>query len=183
MSKLNVKIFLSSKRTQRSFWQLWASPQEYNLWLFSQSRSILCFDGASKGNPEEACARGVLYGPRGNQIPDFSQNLGNTSNNMVESYAVYQGILLAWEQQLNHITIVGVSKNIIRYFVLGNTLKDSKLNRIIDQSKLLLTTTQAQFFHILRGNNQDADRMANREIYMAHGSLSIQGWVSFVAPP
>ena len=78
---------------------------------------------------------------------------------------------------------MGVSKNIIRYFVLGNTLKDSKLNRIIDQSKLLLTTTQAQFFHILRGNNQDADRIDNREIYMAPSSLSIQGWVSFIAPP
>jgi hypothetical protein len=110
MSKMNVKICLSSKRTQRSFWQLQASPQEYNLWLSSQSGFILCFDGASKGNPGEAGVGGVLYGPRGNQILDFSWNLGKTSNNMVEAYAVYQGILLTQEQQLNHITIVGDSK-------------------------------------------------------------------------
>jgi hypothetical protein len=83
----------------------------------------------------EAGAGGVLYSPRGNQFLDFSWNLGKTSNNMVEAYAIYQGILLAQEQQLKHITIVGDSKNIIHFFVLGTNPKDAKLKRIIDRSR------------------------------------------------
>jgi hypothetical protein len=33
----------------------------------------------------------VLYGPRGNRDMDFYWNLGNTTNNIVEAYVVYQG--------------------------------------------------------------------------------------------
>jgi hypothetical protein len=53
----------------------------------------------------EAGAGGVLYIPRGNRFLDFSWNLGNTSNNMVEAYADYQWILLDMNNN-NHITIV-----------------------------------------------------------------------------
>jgi hypothetical protein len=95
MTKMNVKISHSPKILQRSFWQLQISHQEYNLWLSSQAGFILCFDGASKGNPGEAGAGGVLYSPRGNRLLDFSWNLGKTTNNMAEAYAIYQGILLA----------------------------------------------------------------------------------------
>jgi hypothetical protein len=37
---------------------------------------------------------GVLYGPRGTRVLEFSWNLGIASNNVVEAYAVYQGLLL-----------------------------------------------------------------------------------------
>jgi hypothetical protein len=54
MTKLNVKILISPKISQRSNWQLQVSPQEFKSWLTSQSGYTLCFDGASKGNPWEA---------------------------------------------------------------------------------------------------------------------------------
>jgi hypothetical protein len=66
---------------------------------------------------------GVLYGPRGNRVLEFSWNLGKTSNNMVKAYAVYQEILLTHDHQMNYIKIVGDSKNIIRYFILGTAPK------------------------------------------------------------
>jgi hypothetical protein len=77
---------------------------------------------------------------------------------------------------------VGDSKNTIRYFVLGSAPKDAKLQRIIERTKLLLTTSQAQFFHILRENNREVDGMENREIGMAPGSLRVQGCVIFDTP-
>jgi hypothetical protein len=116
MKKVNLSTTHSPKILQKSCWQLQFSHQDYNLWLSSQAGHILCFDGASKGNPGEAGAGGVLYSPRGQRLLDFSWNLGINSNNMAEAYAIYQGILLVQEQQLNRITIVGDSKNIIRYF-------------------------------------------------------------------
>jgi len=56
---------------------------------------------------------GVLYSPGGKRLLDFSWNLGIDSNNMEESYVMYQGVLLVQEQQLNSTTIIGDSKNII----------------------------------------------------------------------
>jgi hypothetical protein len=75
------------------------------------------------------------------------------------------------------------SKNIIHFFVLGTNPKDTKLQRIIDRTKALLSSIQANFYHILRGNNREADRMANQAIRMAPGSLKVQGRVLFIAPP
>jgi ribonuclease HI len=114
---------------------------------------------------------------------DFSWNLGIASNNMVEAYVLYQGLLLMEVDQINQITIVGDSKNTIQYFIKGSSPKDIKIKRIIERIRLLLTNIPAKFFHILRENNQEADKLVNKEINMALGSLRVQGQVNFVAPP
>ena len=87
------------------------------------------------------------------------------------------------EDQINQISIVGDSKNTIRYFVKGSAPKDAKIKRIIERIRLLLASTSTDVFHILRENNREADKMANRAIGMAPGSLQVQGSVKFVAPP
>jgi ribonuclease HI len=51
---------------------------------------------------------------------DFSWNLGVASNNAVKAYAIYQGLLLMQEEQISQISIVGDSKNTIRYLVTGS---------------------------------------------------------------
>jgi hypothetical protein len=40
-------------------WQLQYTPQEFTNWLNTQKSHVLCFDGASKGNPGEAGAEGL----------------------------------------------------------------------------------------------------------------------------
>jgi ribonuclease HI len=102
---------------------------------------------------------------------------------MAEAYALYQGVLLVQEHQLNQITIVGDSKNIIRHFVLGTIPKNTKLQRIVDRIKLLLSPIHVNFIHVLRGNNEAADNMANQAIGLAPGHMKSQGWVHFAAPP
>jgi ribonuclease HI len=79
---------------------------------------------------------------------DFSWNLGINTNNMEEAYAMYQGVLLVQEQKLNSITIVGDSKNIIRHFATGTTPKNTKLQRIIERIKSLMSPIQANFIHV-----------------------------------
>jgi hypothetical protein len=66
---------------------------------------------------------------------------------------------------------------------MGTTPKNTKLQRIIDRTKALMSSTQANFFHIMHGNNREADKMANQAIRMAPGFLKVQGWVLFIAPP
>jgi hypothetical protein len=80
---------------------------------------------------------------------------------MVEDYAMYQGMLLVQEYHLNCITIVGESKNVIRHFAMGTTQKNTKLQRIISRTKLLMSPIQSNFLHVLRENNEATDNMEN----------------------
>jgi hypothetical protein len=79
--------------------------------------------GLKKETQGGAGVGGVLYNLRGKCLLDFSLNLGINSNNMAEAYAIYQGIMIAQVQQLNCITIIDDSKNIICYFVMGSFKK------------------------------------------------------------
>jgi len=126
---------------------------------------------------------GVLYSLIGNHFLNFSWNLGKNSNNRVESYVIYQGILLAQAQQMNRITIVGDSKTIIHCFFMGTTPKNTKIHRIIDGSKAIMSSIQAKFFCILCGNNREDEKMDNQAIRMAPRVLKVQGWILFVTPP
>ena len=102
---------------------------------------------------------------------------------MVEAYTIYQGVLLVQAQILNRITIVGDSKNIIRHFSMGTTPKNTKLQRIIDRKKSLMSPIQENFLHILRGNNREAEKMENQVIGMVPGHMKVQGWALFVVLP
>jgi len=65
MSELNISIIIHNKVSQRSFWKLHSSSLEFHSFLSSQSCYTLCFYGASKENPHEVGAGGVIFGPRG----------------------------------------------------------------------------------------------------------------------
>jgi ribonuclease HI len=54
----------------------------------------------------EAGVGGVLFDPRGNQIMEYSWNLGVTTNNKAEAYALYIGVQLAKKRQINALNIV-----------------------------------------------------------------------------
>lgn len=68
---------------------------EFSQWTCTKTWHILGFDGASKGNPEVASARGVLYNPRGNVEFTFTWNIGQATNSQAEAYALYQSLSLA----------------------------------------------------------------------------------------
>ena len=116
-----------------------------------------------------------MYNPRGKRMLDFSWNLGINSKNIAEDYVIYQGVLLVQAQILNRITIVGDSKNIIRHFSMGTTPKNTKLQKIIYRTKSLMSPIQANFLHILRGNNRVTNKMENLAISMVPGHMKVQG--------
>jgi ribonuclease HI len=183
LEKINLPSNHPSNFPQKSCCQLHFSHQDFKRWLKSQENHVLYFDGASKGNLGEAGARGVLYSPRGKRMLDYSWNLGVTTTNMAEAYAMYQGVLLAQEQKLNNIIIIGDSKNTIRHFFKGTAPKNSKLKRIIERIKAILSSIQTSFFHVPRTNNEEADVKANQVIGKALGHMYILGRVLFSSPP
>lgn len=63
------------------------------------------------------------------------------------------------------------------------TPNNTKLQRIIDRTKSLMSPIQANFLHVLRGNNEAANNMANQGIDMAPRHMKVQGLVLFASPP
>jgi len=55
----------------------------------------------------------VIFDPRGNQIMEYSWNIGATTNNKAKANAMLMGIQLAKKRNIYEINIVCNSKNII----------------------------------------------------------------------
>ena len=184
LTKLNllvVPLTCFPKKTSCS--QLQFSPREFKSWLNTQKSHVLCFDGASKGNPGEAWAGGVMFSPRGQRLLTYSWNLGITTNNLAEAYAIIKGAQIAKDRQINHLIILGVSKTIIRYFIKNTIPKNSILKRIIDRTRDILSSMLPTFYHVWWSNNGSADEQANRAIGRSTGHLEVLGRTEFLAPP
>jgi hypothetical protein len=62
--------------------------------------------------------------------------------------------------------------------VKGTNPKDPSLKQIMDRTWLASREIKITFFHILRGNNSEADKMANVAIGKNLGTLSIDEFQS-----
>jgi ribonuclease HI len=124
-----------------------------------------------------------MFIPRGQRLLTYSWNLGITTNNLAEAYALFKGAQLAQERQLNQLIILGDSKNIIRYFIKKTTPKNSKLKRLIERTRDMLSTMLPTFYHIRRINNGIADEQANLAIGRGPGHMEVLGRFFFLAPP
>jgi ribonuclease HI len=116
---------------------------------------------------------GVLFEPRGKIILNFYWNLGMETNNKVEAYALLKGIQLVNRRQIQTLNVVGDSKTIIRMMIQGSDPKNLSLKRVIDRIRLSSRTLKVKFFHVLRGNNVEADKMANLAIGKPLGTLGV----------
>jgi ribonuclease HI len=183
MARINVLYSIRDKPNLRSDWQLHSPSLDLQAWLSSQSNYTLCFDGASKGNPGEVGAGGVLFDPRGNQLMEYSWNLGATTNNKAEAYTMYMGIQLAKKRKITELNIVGDSKNTIRYFIKASSPKETSLENLVDRIRKYLQGLQAHFFHILHHHNTVVDSLANKAIGLAPGHMGVNGMVLVVPPP
>jgi hypothetical protein len=102
---------------------------------------------------------------------------------LAEAYALYQGALLAQDRQLSHIIVIGDSKNIIRHFIKRTDPKNTKLKRIIERTRAILSTIHSSFYHVLHTNNGIADEQENLAIGMGPGHMEVMGRPFFFAPP
>jgi ribonuclease HI len=136
---------------------------------------------ASKGSPGEASAGGILYDPGGEKYASYHWNLGTETNNKVEAYALLKGVQLAQTKGIQKLVVLGDSNTIIRLMVKGTNPRYPNLNKILDRICLASRDIRTTFYHILWGNNSEAEKMENAAIGANPGTLSIDG-VSTPAP-
>ena len=94
-------------------------------WTPPQSGFIkLNYDGASKGNPGQAGARGIFRNSQGTVCRFYALDLGHATNNEAELTAVQQGIIIAIRENYHKIIIEGDSAlvtNILQKLQQGTT--------------------------------------------------------------
>ena len=112
----------------------------------------------------------------------YSWNLGITTSNLAEAYAIFKGAQLAQERQINQLIILGDSKTIIRYFIRKTTPKNSNLKRLIYRTRDTLSSMLTSFYHIRLSNNGSTNEQANRAIRRSLGHMEVGGRFDFLAP-
>ena len=175
-SSLQYKsITCSAGQHCRSFpWEIRLPSNEFKSWLREKNSFSFFFDGASKGNPGVAGARGILLDPRGHVEQTFVWGLGNRTNNEAEWLALLQGLHLLSTKKLRKVLIFGDSRHVIFKLINGYPSGAVKCHHLFEKAKLLMSKSH-ETLHILRHNNSPADILANMGATLPQGHYNQNG--------
>src|SRR5215470_12376746 len=119
-------------------------------------------DGGARGNPGPSGYGVVIKEESGRQVAALSEYLGHQTNNFAE----YQGLIAALEYALQHgpkaLKLISDSELLVRQIKGIYKVKNPTLQDLHARAKELIR--QLDWFsigHVLRGKNQEADRLAN----------------------
>jgi ribonuclease HI len=145
--------------------------------LFSESRPesfiIAYTDGGARGNPGPSGFGVYVTDNKGQKLAELSQYLGHQTNNVAE----YSGLLAAleWAMKNGHRSVQAVSDSELMVKQIRGVYKVSNaaLQELHAKAKKLIS--QLDWFdirHVLRGQNQNADRLANEAMDKGSGKAS-----------
>lgn len=143
----------SSASSQLLHDQVQNTPQHY---------LVAYTDGGARGNPGPAGYGVVIQDESRREVATLSEYLGHQTNNFAE----YQALIAALEYAIQHghraLKVISDSELLVRqikgiYKVKHPTLRDlyARAHQLIRQLDWFSIT------HVLRGKNQQADRLAN----------------------
>jgi ribonuclease HI len=121
-----------------------------------------------------AGAGGVIYDSEGKKLTDYAWGLGKTSNNKAETLAAYMGLKLAQDLRIQTLTVLGDSEIVIKELRGMPRSAKSPLQSISSAiNSLKKKFVCLSFFHILRKQNTEADKMAKAAKTLEQSSLLI----------
>lgn len=124
----------------------------------------LYIDGASRNNPGPAGA-GIVLKQNEKKLLEKGYFLGNKTNNQAEYLALVLGLII-WKtlHKSDHLTIFSDSELLIKQINGNYRVKNPELQLLFHVAYLLTKDLDVQFKHIVRTENKDADKLANRGI-------------------
>jgi len=138
-------------------------------------------DGGARGNPGPAGYGALITDQAGHKVAGLSEYLGHQTNN----YAEYNGLLAALDYALKHghkaLKVVADSELLVKQIRGEYKVKSPTLVDLHQRAKKMIA--QLDWFaiqHVLRGGNQEADRLANLAMDKGMGRPSAS---SSPAPP
>ena len=119
-------------------------------------------DGACKGNPGEMGIGIVFKDDNNNILEEFSQNLGEGTNNVAELTAIKIALERAVELKANMINLFSDSEWCVKVLNGQYKAKKTHLITILDEIKTVLPSFEMVKFHwVPRLENARADALAN----------------------
>ena len=155
-------------------WKIQSSEADFLDWWKNKNKVTIFFDGASKGNPRNAGASGLIFLPGGLLQTNFSWGLGQLSNNQVELYALLKSCQLTTEAGHSNLQIFGDSELIIKVLNSASKFFHPSLNVTMHRLHfILIECMSVSSFHILHELNKSADLKANQGCLLPQGMLSL----------
>src|SRR5437016_7301843 len=119
-------------------------------------------DGGARGNPGPAGYGVVIQDESGHKVAALSEYLGHQTNNFAE----YQALIAALEYAVKHghkaLKVISDSELLVRQIKGIYKVKNSVLKDLHARAKELIAKLDwFSIEHVLRGKNQEADRLAN----------------------
>src|SRR5271166_4126266 len=144
----------SSSRATKELFSPRDIPPEHYLVAFS--------DGGARGNPGPSGYGVVIQDEAGKKIAALSEYLGHQTNNFAE----YQGLIAALEYAVANghkaLKVISDSELLVRQIKGIYKVKNAALQDLHGRAQELIA--QLAWFsigHVLRGHNEEADRLAN----------------------
>lgn len=126
----------------------------------------------------------MILNPEGKRICTYSWNIGLETNNVAEAMALWQGINQALHYGLQSLTVIGDSRLIIQSMHSKELPASIRLRQILRRIGLITSQIRAiEYFHILRKNNENADKAANDSMGLVKGALMINGELRWTSIP
>jgi len=104
---------------------------------------------------------GVIYDFEGNKLIDYSWGLGKTTNNKAEFLATYMGLKIAQDRHIQALIVLVDYEIVIKELrgISNSTKAPLKIISAVINS-LKKRFVRLSFFHVLRKQNTEADKMA-----------------------
>ena len=130
-------------------------------------------DGGARGNPGPSGYGVVLQDESGKKIAGLSEYLGHQTNNFAE----YQGLIAALEYAIQHghkaLKVVSDSELLVRQIKGIYKVKNATLQDLYARARQLIRKLDwFSIGHVLRGKNQEADRLANAAMDKGMGRVA-----------
>ncbi len=128
-------------------------------------KAVIFADGASRGNPGPAAIGVTIKDKKGKLITFISQRIGRATNNQAE----YRAIIAALEEAIRlgakQVDIKTDSELVVKQIGGEYRVKKATLKPLYQQVKQLQGLLKSfTITHILRQQNIEADKLANRAL-------------------
>jgi ribonuclease HI len=125
-------------------------------------RVVINCDGAARGNPGPAGAGAVVADPDGTVLAEIAEGLGETTNNVAEYTAAILGLEAAQRLGASEVLLRSDSQLLINQMTGRYRVKTPHLQPLHRRVRdLVRGFSHVEFQHVPRGENVEADRLAN----------------------
>ncbi|KAG7576302.1 Ribonuclease H domain [Arabidopsis thaliana x Arabidopsis arenosa] len=139
-------------------------------------------DGASRGNPGQATAGGVIRDGDGHWRGGFSLHIGICSAPMAELWGIYYGLVIAWERGYRRVELE-VDSELVVGFVQSGVSDGHPLSFLVRLCQGFFSRDWlVRVTHVYREANRLADGLANYAFTLGLGFLHLDDCPDVVHP-